>query len=84
MKLNIRDNMVFVRMYLDGSPLYVILDRINISYSTASDWGSMVREVMVNYVQRVMPNMKFQGKVQIDDSLFGRKTQYHRGAKKVY
>ena len=47
--------------------------------STAVDWGSFCRDLFIEYfVQNINP-VKLSGVVEIGESLFGRRTKYHRG-----
>ena len=51
-----------------------------ISYGgTAVDWANFHREIFKEYIQTVLPNIIFEGDVEIDESLFGRRCKYHRG-----
>jgi transposase-like protein len=43
------------------------------------DWTNFVRELFKDYVSRHMIHMKLRGKVEIDESLFGRRRKYNRG-----
>jgi len=51
-----------------------------VSYgSTEVDWGSFCRDLFIEYfVQNINP-VKLSGVVEIDESLIGRRTKYHRG-----
>ena len=79
-KLDLRDIVNFIRTYLYGHNLSQCANLAGIHYkSTAVDWASFVREVMVEYVSSTVSTLKFTGTVEIDESLFGRKHKYHRG-----
>ena len=81
-KLGVRDVMLFMKLYVEGLSLKKISLQVGVNYSTtAVNWASMVREVMVDKGYRTLPNLKFTD-VEIDESLFGRKVKHHRGAPK--
>ena len=50
--------------------------------STAVDWANFCRDLYVEYYTTVIAKEKFANEVEIDESLFGRRTKYHRGAPK--
>ena len=43
------------------------------------DWGSLCRDLFFEFYVRDIRDIKLQGEVEIDESLFGRRTKYHRG-----
>ena len=47
--------------------------------STAVDWGNFCRDLFIEYYIRNIRDVKFQGEIEVDESLFGRRTKYHRG-----
>ena len=47
--------------------------------STAVDWGNFCGDLFIEYYVRNITYEKLKGKVEIDESLFGRRTKYHRG-----
>ncbi len=48
---------------------------------TAIDYGKAVRVIFKEYMHRevIVKQMKLDGIVEIDESLFGRQLKYHRG-----
>ena len=53
----------------------------NIDYSTAVQWAAWIRDLLVQWVweEVITQELKFDGIMEIDESLFGRKIKYHRG-----
>ena len=82
-KLDIPDILLFIISYLDNMTLKQCATRAGIDYSnTAVQWGSYIREVMVQYHHDIIKTTEFDGDVELDESVFGRKSKYHRGATK--
>ena len=48
--------------------------------STAVDWASFVRDICVEYYVQKIEKTKFNGAVEIDESLFGRKVKHNVGS----
>lgn len=79
-KIGLRDAMNFLRCYMGGANLNQCANQSGLHYtSTAVDWASFIREIMMNYVHNTASNMKLSGTIEIDESLFGKKQKYHRG-----
>lgn len=58
-----------------------VLQIVGIAYgSTAVNWGSFVREVFKEHFHRNTRMKKLSGIVELDESLFGKRTKYHRGS----
>ena len=82
-KIPLPDVLNFIKMYLDGVSLNKCAKLTNVDYGdTAVRWGKIIRSLFMEWVlQHVMnEEMKFSGEVEVDESLFGRKCKYHRGA----
>lgn len=78
--LTIQDAMMFVKSYLDGFSLSTCAKFSGVAYgSTAVDWGSFVREVMMEFYERNLKSKTLSGEIEIDESLFGRKVKYNKG-----
>ena len=45
---------------------------------TAVEWATFHSEIVKEYIHTVMPNIMFQGDVEIDKSLLWRRCKYHR------
>ena len=77
---NIRDLMIFIKHYLEGNSLHQCATATGMDYRhTAVDWGSYIRELFSQYVYDQYNMAMFQGDVEIDESLFGRKVKYNKG-----
>ena len=77
---NIRDLMIFMKYYIEGHTLKRCALATNMDYKhTAINWASYVRELFCQYVFDAYSMMNFEGEVEIDESVFGRKVKYHRG-----
>ena len=80
---NIRDLIIFLKYYLEGHTLHQCALSTNMDYKhTAVDWGSYVRELFCQFVADKYPMTTFDGDVEIDESLFGRKIKYNKGEPK--
>lgn len=78
--LTIPDCMLFIKCYLDKLSLLQCSKFVGIAYgSTAVNWGSFVREVFKEHFHRNTRMKKLSGIVELDESLFGKRTKYHRG-----
>ncbi|XP_062594545.1 uncharacterized protein LOC134255960 [Saccostrea cucullata] len=78
--LTIPDCMLFIKSYLDKLTLLQCSRFVGIAYgTTAVNWGSFVREVFKEHFYRNTRFKKLSGTVEIDESLFGKRTKYHRG-----
>ena len=77
--LKIRDIMVFMKSYLDKCTLLQCSKFVGIAYgSTGVHWGSFMRNISGTLCQD-NKNLKLQGEIEIDESLFGRRVKFHRG-----
>jgi len=66
--------------YAEGQSLWKCSRAAGIGYgSTAVDWGSFCRDLFMEYYVREIKDVKFNGEVEMDESLFGRRTKYHWG-----
>lgn len=80
---NIRDLVIFVKYYLEGNSLLQCALSTGMDYRhTAVDWASFIREMFCQYTFDTYNFTQFQGDVEIDESLFGRKIKYNRGEPK--
>ena len=78
--LHIPDIINFVITYAEGQSLWKCAQVSGVGYaSTAVDWGSFCRDLFVEYYVREIRDEPLHGEVEIDESLFGRRTKYHRG-----
>ena len=76
----IQDIMLFIKQYLDFFTLLAVSRLAGISYQKSGvDWASFIRELFKEDLHRSLPHIRLSGKIEIDDSLFGRRTKYHRG-----
>lgn len=76
----IPDLLTFLLGYLEGLSLKSLCQKTGFSYkNSALKWAKRVRYPMMKWVQDYMMNVTFRGVVEIDESLFGRKTKYHKG-----
>lgn len=58
-----------------------VLQIVGIAYGlTAVNWGSFVRKVFKEHFHRNTRMKKLSGIVELDESLFGKRTKYHRGS----
>ena len=73
--------MMFIYNYAQGSTLFDATLAGGMAYtSTGVDWASFVRDICVEYYVQEIEKTKFDGVVEIDESLFGRKVKHNRGA----
>lgn len=80
---NKRDLMIFIKEYLEGHSLRQCAFSTGMDYKrTAVDWASYVREMFCQYTFDMYNMTQFDGDVEIDESLFGRKIKYNRGEPK--
>jgi len=78
--LYIPDIINFICNYADGYSLWKCAANSAVAYgSTAVDWGSFCRDLFMEYFVQTISPVKLSGVVEIDESLFGRRTKYHRG-----
>ena len=76
----IRDIMIFIKHYLEGNSLHQCALATGMDYRhTAVDWGSFIRELFCQYVHDSYGMTMFEGDVESDESLFGRKIKYNKG-----
>jgi hypothetical protein len=69
---NVRDLILFMKMYLDVTTLHTIANAVVMDYKqTAVTWAGYLRELFCEYVHEVYPRLKLEGDVEIDESLFG-------------
>ncbi|CAG2192718.1 unnamed protein product [Mytilus edulis] len=77
---NIRDIIVFIKYYLECHTLLQCSKSANMDYkNTSVYWASYIRELFCQYVSTIYDYTEFEGEVELDESLFGRKVKYHRG-----
>jgi len=78
--LHIPDVINFLITYAEGQSLWRCSQIAGVGYgSTAVDWGSFCRDLFAEYYVKHVRDEQFTGEVEIDESLFGRRTKYHRG-----
>ena len=78
--LTIPDIMVFIKSYLDKLTLGQCSVFAGMSYkSTAVNWASFLRESFKDHFDTSIKERTISGEIKIDESLFGRKIEYHRG-----
>lgn len=71
---------LFIKSYLEKNSLAQCARFTGMAYrSTAVNWASFMREVFKEYFNNTLRNVKLQGIVEIDESLFGRRVKYHKG-----
>ena len=72
---------MFVIQYLDNVPLYRASYQADISGNSHKvNWGSYVRDVCIEVVNNILESgVQLSGEVEIDESLFGRKSKHDRG-----
>ena len=76
----IQDIMLFIKQYVDGVTLLEARRQAGISYQKSGvDWASFIRGLFKEDLYRSLPHIRLSGEVEIDESLFGRRTKYHRG-----
>ena len=76
----IQDTMLFIKQYLDGFTLLATSRQAGISYQKSGvNWASFIRELFKEDLHRSLLHIRLSGEVEIDESLFGRRTKYHRG-----
>ena len=72
--------MLFIKQYLDGVTLLEASRQAGIFHQKSGvDWASFIREPFKEDLHRSLPHIRLSGEVEIDESLFGRRTKYHRG-----
>ena len=80
---NIRDLCIFIKEYLEGHTLLQCALATGMDYRhTAVDWASFIREMFCEYTFNMYNMTQFEGEVEIDESLFGRKIKYNKGEPK--
>lgn len=78
--LVLQDIILFIRSYLEKNSLAQCARFSGMAYkSTAVNWACFMREVFKEYFHNTLRNVKFQGIVEIDESLFGRRVKYLKG-----
>ena len=78
-KLYIPDIINFLLNYAEGNSLWNCAKNSAMAYgSTAVDWGSFCRDLFMEYYVQTIQPVKLSGIVEIDESLFGRRINYHR------
>lgn len=78
--LVLQDIILFIKSYLEKNSLAQCARFTGMAYrSTAVNWASFMREVFKEYFNNTLRNVKLQGIVEIDESLFGRRVKYHKG-----
>lgn len=81
--ISLRDIMLFVYEFLKHQTLWKTSLQTNFSYrSTAVDWANFVRDIFRQYTNDVVFNMKFSGDIEVDESIFGRRSKNNMGARK--
>jgi len=82
-KYTIQDMLTFIREFLLGSSLKKCSLNSGITYGhTAVDYASFIREIFKQYVHDMLENTKLSGRIELDESLFGRKCKNNRGKRK--
>ena len=77
--LHIPNVINFLVSYAERQSLWKCAQAAGIRYgSTEGDWGSFCRDLFFEFYVREIRDVKLQGEVEIDESLFGRRTKYHR------
>ena len=77
---NIRDLIFFIKYYIEGHSLHQCALNTGMDYRpTAVNWASYIRELFCQYVFDTYERITFDGEVEIDESIFGRKVKYHKG-----
>lgn len=72
-----------MREFVLGATLRKCCQNSGIAYGhTAVDYANFLRDIFMEYVWNNMRNEKLSGRVEIDESLFGRKRKYNKGQKK--
>ena len=72
--------MIFIKYYLEGHTLHQCALSTGMDYKhTAVNWASYIRELFCQFVFDTYNMMNFEGEVEIDESLFGRKVKYNKG-----
>ena len=78
--LHLADIIQFLISYAEGQSLWKCAQYAGVNYgSTAVDWGSFCRDLFVEYYVCNIRHTQFSGEIEMDESLFGRRTKYHRG-----
>ena len=81
---NFADIFQFIKCFLDGLTLRKSATFSGRDYKgTAVDWANFVRDLFQQWVVDSYRNIVFDGDVEIDEILFGRKAKYHRGNRNV-
>lgn len=71
---------LFIKSYLEKNSLAQCARFSGMAYkSTTVNWACFMREVFKEYFHNTLRNVKFQGIVEIDESLFGRRVKFHKG-----
>lgn len=66
----------FYAGYAMQNSLYVNCGNAGISYSgSGPEWGNHVRQLFVTYYHEVIKPTKFQGIVEVDESVFGKRVR---------
>ena len=72
--------LIFIYTYMTGLSFKYCSTVSGMHYkNTALDCGNFVRDIMVEFVYRIVMKTKFSGIVEIAESLFNRKIKYHCG-----
>ena len=73
-------NTFHIFFYLNGHTLHQSASSAGMEYHhTSVNWASYVREIFCEFVYSTYKDIVFDGDVEIDESLFGRKLKYNRG-----
>ena len=76
----LQDILNFIISYAEGSSLSNCSVNSGMAYkNTSVEWAKTVRELYGRFYVHDIEPIKFNGVVEIDESLFGRKTKSHRG-----
>ena len=71
---NIRDLIIFIKYYIEGHSLHQCALNTGMDYRhTAVNLASYIRELFCQYVFDTYERITFDGEVEIDESIFGRK-----------
>ncbi|XP_071494348.1 uncharacterized protein [Diadema antillarum] len=79
---DVRELLVFVREWLLGSSLHRCAIQSGMDYKkSAVEWVNFLRDHCRKFVHDLYygEEEKLRGEIEIDESLFGRRTKYHRG-----
>jgi len=77
--MHLQDIINLVIAYAEDQTLRKCSQAAGVGYgSTAVHWGSFYRDLFIEYYMRNIRDMKLSSQVKVNESLFGRRTKYHR------